>query len=154
MLGKAFCCLSAVTCVPLHLQLHIGKCGHCRHSAEAWPCVQVQDLYEAGNAELEQELAAKAALESQLARATAAVAELEALVASLQADKEALLEDLAQLADAAASVCTPCSLRPACGALYGLLSASAFLAYEKWQMQRLPGAARPHSTRQFLLVCV
>ena len=76
--------------------------------------MQVQDLYEAGTQELEQELAARSRLEARLQQANSAVAELEALVASLQADKEALLEDMAQLADAAASVChmVPAVLHP------------------------------------------
>ena len=63
--------------------------------------LQVQAQYEAGTLELERELAARAALEAQLGQATAAVEELRSVAAGLQADKDALLEDLAQLADAA-----------------------------------------------------
>ena len=65
---------------------------------------QVQGLYQAGMEELQQELAAKEEAQAQLRQQAGLVDQLQAEVSALGAQKEQLLADLAQLADAASMV--------------------------------------------------
>ena len=70
-------------------------------------------MHQAGRLELDQEQAAKAELQAQLREQAALIEHLQAEVGALSEQKEQLLADLAQLADAASSVCpaqcSPCS---------------------------------------------
>ena len=76
-------------------------------------------MYQAGMEELQQELAAKAEAQAQLSQQTDLVDRLQSEVSALGAQKEQLLADLAQLADAASMVrpgpagagCRPCAGR-------------------------------------------